>query len=56
MESINHLNNFESNSKHKEYCFSSLPPKQFALISAILGVLISDELGVNEKMHWGTSL
>ncbi len=30
-------------------CFSSLPPKQFALISAILGTILSDELDVNEK-------
>ncbi|RDU24915.1 hypothetical protein [Anaerosacchariphilus polymeriproducens] len=36
-----------------DYCFSTLEPKQFALISGILGVIISDDLSVNEKNALG---
>ncbi|MBH1940223.1 hypothetical protein I5677_04845 [Mobilitalea sibirica] len=51
--------NYKSNKidiKSSHYCFATLPPKQFSVLAGILGVVISDELSINEKNALGNFL
>lgn len=37
-------------------CFFSLPPKQFALLSSLIGILIIDKLDINQQNSLGNFL
>ena len=40
----------------KESCLFSLPPKQFALLGAILGIVMAENLNMDEKNAMGNFL
>ena len=44
------------NNRKTEACFLSLPPKQFALLGAILGLAVSEKLNEDEKNSLGNFL
>lgn len=45
-----------NNSCFLESCLFSLPPKQFAIVSALFGVILSDDLDIDQKNALGNFL
>lgn len=53
MNDHKNLNNSCDNINHKDSCLLSLPPKQFTLLSTIFGLLLLDDLDINQKNALG---
>lgn len=45
----NSCNNFSDNKQPIESCLLSLPPKQFALLSSLIGIKIIDDLNIDQQ-------
>ena len=51
---VNICNNFSNNNNYPiESCLLSLPPKQFALLSSLLGFILIDDLNIDQQNALG---
>lgn len=53
---VSKLNNESNNENAFKSCFFSLPPKQFSLLSSLIGIVLIDNLDTNQQNSLGNFL